>query len=87
MIFSDHELAQWSEGTLVARGASGPISTDSRRIKAGDWFVALVGERFDAHDFLPMAAEAGCAGVIAERVPENWPAGFIRVCRKFSLEK
>ena len=79
MIFSDQELAQWSGGKLVHRGPNGPISTDSRRIGNGDWFLALVGERFDGHDFLPMAAEADCAGVIAERVPENWSKGFIQV--------
>ena len=28
------------------------VGTDSRQIDAGELFVALSGERFDAHDFL-----------------------------------
>ena len=79
MIFTDTELSTWSEGLCVQRGPPGPISTDSRRIRPGDWFLALVGERFDAHDFLPMADAAGCAGIIAQHAPEDWPHGFVRV--------
>jgi len=30
----------------------GRVWTDTRTIEQGDLFVALVGERFDAHDFL-----------------------------------
>jgi UDP-N-acetylmuramoyl-tripeptide--D-alanyl-D-alanine ligase len=29
------------------------ISTDSRSIRRGDLFVALRGDRFDGHDFVP----------------------------------
>jgi UDP-N-acetylmuramoyl-tripeptide--D-alanyl-D-alanine ligase len=44
------------------------VSTDTRTVAAGDAFVALRGERFDAHDFLADAARAGaaCAVVSAE---------------------
>jgi UDP-N-acetylmuramoyl-tripeptide--D-alanyl-D-alanine ligase len=44
------------------------VWTDTRSIEAGDLFVALVGERFDAHDFLAQAAEKGAAGVVVSRV-------------------
>jgi UDP-N-acetylmuramyl pentapeptide synthase len=44
----------------------GGISTDTRAIRAGDCFVALRGERHDAHDFIPKALESGAeAAVIA----------------------
>jgi UDP-N-acetylmuramoyl-tripeptide--D-alanyl-D-alanine ligase len=43
------------------------VHTDTRSLQAGDLFVALRGERFDAHDFLPDAAAAGAAAVLAER--------------------
>lgn len=49
------------------------ISTDSRNIKEGSLFVALKGERFDAHDFLPKIMDTGAVGVVAERIPENFP--------------
>ena len=43
------------------------VHTDSRSLQKGDLFVALRGERFDAHDFLPQARAAGAAAVLAER--------------------
>ncbi len=49
------------------------VSTDTRALAAGALFVALRGDRFDAHDFLPAAAEAGAAGAVVERVPDDAP--------------
>ncbi len=43
------------------------IHSDTRSLAAGDFFVALRGERHDAHDFLPQAREAGAAAALAER--------------------
>lgn len=43
------------------------VWTDTRTIQPGDLFVALVGERFDAHAFARDAVAAGAAGVVASR--------------------
>ncbi|WP_328717230.1 UDP-N-acetylmuramoyl-tripeptide--D-alanyl-D-alanine ligase [Halomonas elongata] len=43
------------------------ITTDTRRLGPGALFVALVGERFDAHDFIAQAREAGAAAALVER--------------------
>ncbi|HWA55935.1 MAG TPA: UDP-N-acetylmuramoyl-tripeptide--D-alanyl-D-alanine ligase [Gemmatimonadales bacterium] len=40
------------------------VSTDTRTLEAGSLFVALRGERFDGHDHLARAAEAGATGAI-----------------------
>lgn len=40
------------------------VHTDTRTLQPGDLFVALRGERFDAHDFLPQAAAAGAAAAL-----------------------
>ena len=48
------------------------VSTDSRSVAAGALFVALRGEVFDAHDFLPQVAEKGVAAVVVEEVPEGF---------------
>ncbi len=48
------------------------VSTDSRKVKAGALFVALVGETFDAHDFLDQVAGQGVAAVVVSRLPEGW---------------
>ncbi len=45
------------------------VSTDSRHVLPGNLFVALRGERFDAHDFLSDVITAGAAAVVVERVP------------------
>jgi len=37
------------------------VSTDSRKIKAGDLFIALRGEHFDGYEFAVTAAQAGAA--------------------------
>lgn len=43
------------------------ISTDTRALGAGDLFVALKGERFDAHDFLGQARTAGAGAAVVRR--------------------
>jgi len=43
------------------------ISTDSRSTGPGELFWALVGERFDGHDFAQIALDRGAAGVVAQR--------------------
>lgn len=79
MIFDGAAIAAATGGALMHDGPAGPIVTDSRKIEAGAWFVALVGDRFDGHAFLPQAAAAGCAGILASHAPEGWDRGFVRV--------
>lgn len=43
------------------------VSTDSRSAKPGDIFIALRGERHDAHNFTGAAISAGAAALILER--------------------
>lgn len=47
------------------------ITTDSRKIEEGCLFVAIVGERVDAHKFIPDVIEKGALAVLSERaLPE-----------------
>jgi UDP-N-acetylmuramoyl-tripeptide--D-alanyl-D-alanine ligase len=43
------------------------VWSDTRTIEPGDLFVALVGERFDAHDFLREAVAKGASGLVVSR--------------------
>lgn len=59
------QAAQWIAGArLVGDGEVSVqrVHTDTRTLQAGDLFVALKGERFDANDFL---AEAKAKGAVA----------------------
>ena len=55
-----------SEDTAVT-----DISTDSRSITPGAWFVPLAGERFDGHDYIDMALDKGAAGCFCARLPRK----------------
>jgi UDP-N-acetylmuramoyl-tripeptide--D-alanyl-D-alanine ligase len=46
------------------------ITTDTRGIAPGDCFVALIGEKFDAHDFLHEAVQRGATAVVVSH-PER----------------
>ena len=49
------------------------VATDSRKLNRGDLFVALVGERFDAHEFLnqDLGTLAGACLVESDRVGQR----------------
>ncbi len=66
---SDQQVLQATGARRVrggARASFGAVCTDSRQLVPGCLFVALKGDRFDAHDFLDAAAKGGAAGVLAE---------------------
>jgi UDP-N-acetylmuramoyl-tripeptide--D-alanyl-D-alanine ligase len=43
------------------------VSTDTRSVQPGQLFVALRGERFDAHDFVGQALAAGASALLVDR--------------------
>ncbi|MDO3388395.1 UDP-N-acetylmuramoyl-tripeptide--D-alanyl-D-alanine ligase [Gilvimarinus sp. SDUM040013] len=57
--------------TTVMTADSGPFSkvcTDSRAIKAGDFFVALRGPNFNAHEYLHQVQEMGAVGAMVDTI-------------------
>ncbi len=66
------------------------VVTDTRVLAAGDLFVALAGERFDAHAFLAAAVAAGARGlvvhdlmaVVRAEVPGSVPVFVVRDTRE-----
>jgi UDP-N-acetylmuramoyl-tripeptide--D-alanyl-D-alanine ligase len=43
------------------------VSIDSRTIREGELFVAIKGDRFDGHDFVPDVIQRGAWGALVER--------------------
>ena len=66
-------------GTNAETVSFDQVSTDTRSIVDGDLFVALKGERFDAHNFLSQAAEAGAGALLVERFDETVLLPQVRV--------
>ena len=64
------QLLPMLPGGHVVRALGGPIErvhTDTRSLQAGDLFVALKGDSFDANEFLHQAKAAGAVGAIAHQ--------------------
>lgn len=55
---------QYDGEELLIRG----VSTDTRSMKAGDIFVALRGENYDANEFLARAEAAGAVALVVEKI-------------------
>ncbi len=54
------------------------IKTDSRKIEKGDLFWALKGERFDGHDFISSAINAGAYGAVIKGSYTNKILGSLK---------
>lgn len=70
------QLAVAMSAEILSEGEPGVISsvcTDSRMVTKGDLFFAIRGDRFDGHDFIAKAVEAGARGVVTEREAEPPP--------------
>jgi UDP-N-acetylmuramoyl-tripeptide--D-alanyl-D-alanine ligase len=63
-------IHQGSEDTLIKS-----VSTDTQNIGSGCVFFALKGERFDAHDFLGKAVQAGVEVLVVGHIPEDVDLG------------
>jgi UDP-N-acetylmuramoyl-tripeptide--D-alanyl-D-alanine ligase len=75
-MFNLQQAAGWTGGRLAGDGSVQVkrVHSDSRTLEAGDLFVALKGERFDANDFLAEARAKGAVAAIAQ--PGRLPAGM-----------
>ncbi|MGN6518871.1 MAG: UDP-N-acetylmuramoyl-tripeptide--D-alanyl-D-alanine ligase [Dokdonella sp.] len=62
------DIARWTGGRLHGDGVVvDTVSTDTRTLGAGALFVALRGERHDAHEFTDAARERGARALLVER--------------------
>lgn len=75
-MFKLRQAAEWIGGRLVGDGEVQVrrVHSDTRTLEAGDLFVAIRGERFDANDFLADARAKGAVAAIAQ--PGKLPPGM-----------
>ncbi|MBR2415731.1 MAG: UDP-N-acetylmuramoyl-L-alanyl-D-glutamate--2,6-diaminopimelate ligase [Bacteroidaceae bacterium] len=47
------------------------VNIDSRKVEAGDMFIAVRGTQADGHQFIPAAEEKGAVAIVCETMPEQ----------------
>ncbi|HTV86047.1 MAG TPA: UDP-N-acetylmuramoyl-tripeptide--D-alanyl-D-alanine ligase [Dyella sp.] len=61
-------IALWTHGRMLGADAQTTgVAIDSRKVQAGDLFVAFKGERVDGHDYLADAKARGAAAALVAR--------------------
>jgi len=66
-VWTSARVAEVLGSRAPARATYPRISTDTRHLQLGDLFVALKGDRFDAHAFLATAATQGAGAAVVRR--------------------
>lgn len=65
-----YEILEATHGILLSGHSNENIkgfTQDSRKVKKGDMYIPLIGERFDGHDFIDNAFENGAQAIITSR--------------------
>ncbi|MFO8006405.1 MAG: UDP-N-acetylmuramoyl-tripeptide--D-alanyl-D-alanine ligase [Candidatus Brocadiia bacterium] len=73
--FTARQIAEACGGRLLsgpAQAKARGISTDTRTIREGEAFFALMGPNHDAHAYLPQAVEGGASVLVVQRLEERW---------------
>ena len=74
-LWSGPDLEEATGGRLEVPFAATGVSIDTRTLRPGDLFVALIGDNGDGHRFVADALAKGAAGAMVHRVPEGVAAG------------
>ncbi|MHC4481412.1 MAG: UDP-N-acetylmuramoyl-tripeptide--D-alanyl-D-alanine ligase, partial [Planctomycetota bacterium] len=73
--FTAAQIAESAEGRILCGdpyAAAHGISTDTRSLRRGEAFFALVGANHDGHHYVPAAERAGAPVLVCARVPHRW---------------
>jgi UDP-N-acetylmuramoyl-tripeptide--D-alanyl-D-alanine ligase len=70
-LWTPADLLSATGGLLRAPFAATGVSIDTRTLKPGELFVALIGETGDGHDHVAAALAGGAAGAMVHRLPEG----------------
>ncbi|HCC07367.1 MAG TPA: UDP-N-acetylmuramoyl-tripeptide--D-alanyl-D-alanine ligase [Clostridiales bacterium] len=67
---SEKDIIKWTKGTKLSENESVDIlniSTDSRTIKPGDFFIPIKGETMDGNNFIEEVVSKGAIGFITDK--------------------
>lgn len=67
ILWTSADIAAATGGTASAVFTCSGVSIDTRTLKPGDLYVALLGERLDGHDYVEAAFKAGAAGALVRK--------------------
>lgn len=70
-LWQSGEIAAATRGTASREFRAAGVVFDSRKVGPGDLFVALAGSQADGHRFVAAALQAGAAGALVSRRPED----------------
>ncbi|MBN1298863.1 MAG: UDP-N-acetylmuramoyl-tripeptide--D-alanyl-D-alanine ligase [Actinobacteria bacterium] len=78
-------ILKWTGAKLYGNGKNpapagftiSSISTDTRTLDRGDFFIPVKGENYDGHDFIIDAVKRGCSGFIFEDYSAQKVEGFL----------
>lgn len=70
-LWTEVSAADATGGTGTGTWQARRVEIDSRKVQAGDLFVAIKGEQFDGHDFVKAALEKGAVAAVVSKVPEG----------------
>src|ERR1700730_5739875 len=76
------QIVEITHATFTGDGSTvvTDVTHDSRNAGTGSLFVAVRGELFDAHNFVPQVMEQGAVGVISEQPrPDNFKGAWLKV--------
>lgn len=81
-------VAEWVGGRLCGENKEiNNVSIDSRTVDASTLFIAIKGDRFDAHDFVKDVEKSGAAAVMCHREVEcNLPVIYVDDTKKAFVE-
>ena len=74
------EIIKAVEGKLLSGSLEADfsnITTDSRTVKNGDFFVPLVGEKFDGHDYILASFEKGASGCFTQKATKGFDGKIV----------
>lgn len=79
VLWTEASAVKATGGTTQGHWQALRVDIDSRRVKAGDLFVAIRGERMDGHSFVADALSKGAVAAMVDHIPDGVDAARLLV--------